>query len=274
MVNPQLPARAVVTPCSGDGVRAPSQKTWASKWVCTSMNPGVTTLPVASMTLAASPGTSPIATTRSPWMPTSARWRVAPVPSITSPPRITRSSIRGPFRHLFVLHGTSRAPDHPRGAQSLHGGRGETEELGEHRRRVLAETGNPAARLVRHRGQLHRIAGGEDRLVNAVEPGDLDEHVVGEHVRVAHDVVRAVARRRSDPRIGKLPGRVHLRARRRPRFDGGTDDVVDVVGPAPRRRQALVFLPFRTPEEVGEPLELMAPAHLQHEPPVRGAERV
>ena len=50
MVKPQLPASAVVTPWSGDGVSAPSQKTWASKWVWTSMNPGVTTLPLASMT--------------------------------------------------------------------------------------------------------------------------------------------------------------------------------------------------------------------------------
>ena len=30
MVNPQLPAMTVVTPWNGDGVRAPSQNTWAS----------------------------------------------------------------------------------------------------------------------------------------------------------------------------------------------------------------------------------------------------
>ena len=54
MVKPQLPASAVVTPCSGDGVSAPSQNTWASKCVCTSTNPGVTTLPVASIVVAAS----------------------------------------------------------------------------------------------------------------------------------------------------------------------------------------------------------------------------
>ena len=46
MLNPQLPASAVVTPWNGEGVSAPSQKTWASKCVWTSMNPGVTTLPV------------------------------------------------------------------------------------------------------------------------------------------------------------------------------------------------------------------------------------
>ena len=52
MLNPQLPASAVVTPCNGEGVRAPSQKTWASKWVWTSMNPGVTSLPLASIVIA------------------------------------------------------------------------------------------------------------------------------------------------------------------------------------------------------------------------------
>jgi hypothetical protein len=31
MVNPQLPARAVVTPWNGEGVKAESQNTWASK---------------------------------------------------------------------------------------------------------------------------------------------------------------------------------------------------------------------------------------------------
>ena len=44
MLNPQFPASAVVTPCNGEGVRAPSQKTWASKCVWTSMNPGVNQL--------------------------------------------------------------------------------------------------------------------------------------------------------------------------------------------------------------------------------------
>ncbi len=78
MVNPQLPASAVVTPCKGDGVSAPSQNTWASKWVCTSMNPGETNLPVASIVWTASSVISPILTMRSPLMPTSARRRAAP----------------------------------------------------------------------------------------------------------------------------------------------------------------------------------------------------
>ena len=75
MVKPQLPASTVVTPCSGDGVRAPSQKICASKWVCTSTKPGATTLPVASMVRAASPSTWPMATMRPSFTPTSARRR-------------------------------------------------------------------------------------------------------------------------------------------------------------------------------------------------------
>src|SRR5436190_10012944 len=56
------------------------------------MKPGVTVLPVASMTVAASAVTSPIWTIRSPRTPTSARRAAAPVPSTTEPPRITTSS--------------------------------------------------------------------------------------------------------------------------------------------------------------------------------------
>src|SRR3954470_3653227 len=56
------------------------------------MKPGVTVLPVASMTVAASAVTSPTCTMRSPCTPTSARRAGDPVPSTTAPPRITTSS--------------------------------------------------------------------------------------------------------------------------------------------------------------------------------------
>ena len=96
MVNPQLPPMTVVTPCSGDGDRSGSQNTWASRWVCTSMNPGVTARPVASIVAAASapPLTRlPMAVIRSPTMPMSARRLGPPRPSITSPPRMSRSNM-------------------------------------------------------------------------------------------------------------------------------------------------------------------------------------
>src|SRR5919106_938855 len=56
------------------------------------MKPGVTTCPAASTTRRASPPRpGPRAAMRSPSTATSARCRGAPVPSTTSPPRITRS---------------------------------------------------------------------------------------------------------------------------------------------------------------------------------------
>src|SRR6185312_13958872 len=83
----------VVTPCRGDGVSAESQKTCASKCVCTSMNPGVMTLPVASTVCAASSVIVPMATMRPSFTPTSARRRGEPVPSTTVPPVSSRSSM-------------------------------------------------------------------------------------------------------------------------------------------------------------------------------------
>jgi hypothetical protein len=46
--NPQLPVTTVVTPCHDEGVRSRSQRTWASKWVWGSMNPGARTSPPRS----------------------------------------------------------------------------------------------------------------------------------------------------------------------------------------------------------------------------------
>ena len=63
------------------------------------MKPGETTCPVASMTVATSvSGTaarSPIAAIRSPMTPTSDILAGAPLPSISSPPRSTRSNAIG-----------------------------------------------------------------------------------------------------------------------------------------------------------------------------------
>src|SRR3954452_23729136 len=57
------------------------------------MEPGVTTAPDASITLAPSTGRSaPTSTISLPRTRTSARWAGAPVPSTTSPPRIRISS--------------------------------------------------------------------------------------------------------------------------------------------------------------------------------------
>ena len=52
-MKPQLPITAVVTPCQHELLPDASQNTWASMWVCPSMNPGVTTWPSASISAAA-----------------------------------------------------------------------------------------------------------------------------------------------------------------------------------------------------------------------------
>jgi hypothetical protein len=72
-VNPQLPMTTVVTPCHEEQLPIGSQNTWASMWVCPSMNPGETTLPVASISSLPFSGSRPIATMRSPLTATSAR---------------------------------------------------------------------------------------------------------------------------------------------------------------------------------------------------------
>src|SRR3546814_19914383 len=93
-VKPQLPMTAVVTPCQHDEDPKGSQCIWASRWVCPSMKPGVTTWPSASITCLALPETSPIAAMRPPWIATSARYPGRPEPSITVPLRRTRASIK------------------------------------------------------------------------------------------------------------------------------------------------------------------------------------
>src|SRR3954447_5892350 len=97
MLNPQLPANTDVTPCSGVGLRSGSQNACASRWVCTSMKPGVTMRPSALITLVAPSSAAPIDAIRPSTMPMSAARRLAPVPSMTKPFLINRSSIRAPF---------------------------------------------------------------------------------------------------------------------------------------------------------------------------------
>src|SRR5262245_66589176 len=61
-VTPQLPSTTDVTPCQHDDDATGSQPTWASRWVWTSTNPGLTTRPSASIVSRPSPSTSPTAT--------------------------------------------------------------------------------------------------------------------------------------------------------------------------------------------------------------------
>ena len=95
-VTPQLPISAVVTPCQLTGVMSGSQPICASRWVCVSINPGVTIWPVASMTSFASPSTWPIAAITPSLIAKSPSTGSAPVPSTKDPPRIIMSYILPP----------------------------------------------------------------------------------------------------------------------------------------------------------------------------------
>ena len=57
--TPQLPITTVVTPFQQEGVRNGSHATCASKWVCMSIQPGVTSLPAASISRRAGPDVRP-----------------------------------------------------------------------------------------------------------------------------------------------------------------------------------------------------------------------
>ena len=71
-VTPQLPMTTDVTPCQHDELSSGSQPICASRCVCRSTNPGVTSRSVASISRAPRSSTSPTATMRSPLIPTSA----------------------------------------------------------------------------------------------------------------------------------------------------------------------------------------------------------
>ena len=90
--QPQLLTTAVVIPWRRQGSHTSMKsgrmmKRSSCEWIL--MNPGETTLPVASITLPASASARfPTASIRSPFRPTSARKRSRPVPSTTVPPVI------------------------------------------------------------------------------------------------------------------------------------------------------------------------------------------
>ncbi|MNT63429.1 hypothetical protein D3C72_2012460 [compost metagenome] len=89
---PQLPAMMVVTPCVTFGSMSGDWNTIQSSWVWVSINPGATIRPVASISVSAlAVERLPIATISPSITPTSAARRGAPVPSMMSPLRMSRS---------------------------------------------------------------------------------------------------------------------------------------------------------------------------------------
>lgn len=100
---PQLPTTTVVTPCDSFGIISGWRTTLVSSCVWTSMKPGASTSPAASMTSAAaaeamrcsaSPPSASMSTMRAmrpSRSATSATRAAAPEPSITVAPRISVS---------------------------------------------------------------------------------------------------------------------------------------------------------------------------------------
>jgi hypothetical protein len=93
-----LPTTSVVTPwrivLCAVGFASSDQ----SLWLWGSTKPGQTMRPRASIVCRApAPSSSPTAAMRSPSTATSARVGGDPLPSTTSPPRISRSSVNGYF---------------------------------------------------------------------------------------------------------------------------------------------------------------------------------
>ena len=83
---------SVVIPCRMPLACCPLRSSSASAWEWTSMNPGVTAIPTASMTrVAVASDRSPIWSILLPLIPTSATTPGAPVPSNTVPLMISKS---------------------------------------------------------------------------------------------------------------------------------------------------------------------------------------
>ncbi len=90
-VKPQFPMTTVVTPCQQELPAMGSQKSCASRCVCPSTKPGVTTWPSASISRRPGSRIRPTVVIVVPEIPTSARYEPRPDPSTTVPLRITRS---------------------------------------------------------------------------------------------------------------------------------------------------------------------------------------
>ena len=91
----QFPTTSVVTPWRSLLSPVPSATRLRSEWVWMSTKPGESTLPAASITVfaATSFGSDPIASMRSPEIPTSAGRAGDPVPSTSLQLRMTRSTM-------------------------------------------------------------------------------------------------------------------------------------------------------------------------------------
>ena len=109
--SPQLPTTSVVIPCSTFADASGSTGSAKSPCECTSMNPGATTIPVASSTSSAFSVVSPTSAIRSPSITRSPRRAGAPVPSSRlAPVMSTRFVIDGTLSHRAAMEPLKRKP--------------------------------------------------------------------------------------------------------------------------------------------------------------------
>src|SRR5499427_2496713 len=199
--EPQLPTTSVVTPCITLKGMVGSRSTAKSSWLCTSMKPGATAIPRASISVRPRSVTTPTAEIRSAVSATSAGTPGAPLPSNTIPPRSTTSNVaigqgssarrrkdmvKG-WRRLAPFHGERgiRGPLRERGV--VDGDVVATEE-GECER---IARGRDAAAAVRYHAL--RIEGARcgklcpQRIVREIRVGLGIDEVAGRHVARAGD---------------------------------------------------------------------------------------
>jgi len=96
--SPSWPTISVVTPCITFSRASGSTISIRSEWLWTSMNPGATTRPPASITRSASEPNRPMAAILPRLTATSARCQGLPAPSTILPPFMTRLNI--PIRQV------------------------------------------------------------------------------------------------------------------------------------------------------------------------------
>src|SRR6266404_1875040 len=212
-VQPQLPTTSVVTPCRIVLCAAGFVSRVKSLWLWGSTNPGQMTRPAASIVWwASAPSSSPTAVMRPSSIATSPRNGAAPVPSTTSPSRISRSSaIAALLRLDDDLVGDAAEPRVEDVAQAV---AEEVEpEHGEHDREP-GEDRHPDARLDEvPRRREHVPPRGLRRL--RAEPEEAEERL-------------------PEDRLGEVDGREHDQRRDDVRQDVAGDDPHVVGAERPR----------------------------------------
>ena len=114
----------------------------------------------------------------------------------------------------------------------------------------------------------------QHRLLAAVGPGVLDQHVTLGQVRVDHYLGVGGTRPGHQPRRVECGARLQLGLPRRPPFDGRADVTLEMVEPPRGGGEAGVLGPLRPVDAAGQVGPLVGAQHLQHEPAVVGPEPV